>query len=321
MIVDSHLDIAWNALAEGRGFNGPPAQGYLISRDSLVAAGVGLVFATVFTAPRGASKLLPKNPFLYDTPREANLIGRLQVGYYASVGLRLLRTRSQLRAYQRAWRPGKLAAILLMENADPIESPAQVGEWAQLGVRIIGPAWARTRYCGGTDAPGGLTDLGRELLRTMARHEVILDISHMADRSVRESLEAWQGPVVATHGGARALNPGQRQFEDRAIAEIGRRHGIVGVSFYRGHLRSDGHAGVADLVRHIRHMADIAGDPAFVALGSDLDGGFGRDEAALSSTAGLGSLRNALQRHFSAHDVEGIMGGNWLRFLSASLPT
>ncbi len=321
MIVDGHLDIAWNALAEGRGFDGPLPPGFLISRDSLASAGVGLIFATVFTAPNVRSKMLPASPIAYATPREANLIGRLQVGYYTSAGLRLLTTQGELRSYQRTWRPGRLAAVLLMENADPIESPDQVGEWANLGVRIVGAAWGRTRYCGGTDAPGGLTDLGRRLLRAMARHHLILDLSHMADRSVRESLESWQGPVVATHAGARALNPGQRQLQDSVIAEVGRRQGVVGVSFYGGHLRSQGRAGIPDIVRHLRHFADVAGDPAFVALGSDLDGGFDRDQAAVRSTAQLAGLAKALRRHFSAGDVESIMGGNWLRFLSASLPS
>ncbi len=319
MIVDGHLDIAWNALIEGRGFDTSAPRGYIISRQSLASAGVGLVFATVFTEP-GASKIIPTTRFAYDTPREANLVGRLQVGYYQSVGLRVLRTRRELRSYQRAWQPGTLAAVLLMENADPIESPAQVREWAQLGVRIIGPAWGRTRYCGGTRAPGGLTELGRELLVAMAKERLILDLSHMADRSVSDSLESWHGPVVVTHAGARALNPGQRQVKDAVVAEVGRREGIVGVSFYRGHLRGDGTARIVDIVRHVRHFATVAGDPAFVALGSDLDGGFDRKGAAINSTSQLAGLAKALGRHFSQNDVDGIMGGNWLRFLSASLP-
>ena len=52
MIVDAHLDIGWNAIAEGRGYLLPPANGFLVSRSSLVGAGVGLIFATLYTAPR-----------------------------------------------------------------------------------------------------------------------------------------------------------------------------------------------------------------------------------------------------------------------------
>jgi membrane dipeptidase len=319
MIVDSHLDIAWNALAEGRDFL-EPTRGYLVSRRALADAGVGLVFATVFTAPR-RSRLMGKTPYGYDTAREAYLLGRAQLSYYRSVGLQLIRTRDELRAYVRDWRPGQLAAVLLMENADPIETPRQVGEWADHGVRLVGPAWTRTRYCGGTHAPGGLTDEGRDLLTSMRRRGVVLDLSHMADRTLRDSMETWRGALVASHVGARSLNPRQRQLPDDVIAEVGRRKGVLGVSMYAGHLRHDGRrAGVADVVAHAKHFAEVAGDPAFVGIGSDLDGGFGVQQAAIRSLDGLKELRTALRRVFGAADVEGIMGGNWLRFLDSALP-
>jgi membrane dipeptidase len=279
------------------------------------------VFATIFTAPLSAGKLADPLPALiYRTAREAHLVGQAQVGYYRSVGLSLVTSREDLQAHGRNWRPGKLAAVMLMENADPIETPSQVGLWASLGVRIIGPAWMRTRYCGGTHAPGGLTTDGKQLLLEMARHSLILDLSHMADRAVRDSLELWRGPLVVTHAGARAINPGQRQISDRVIEEVGRRDGVLGISFYAGHLRAEGRAGPADIARHARHMARTSGDPRHVAIGSDLDGGFGRDKAAVSSLADLGRVRTALSRYFSVADTDGIMGRNWLRFLRGALP-
>jgi hypothetical protein len=56
VIVDAHLDIAWNAVSSGRGFLAPPAPGYLVSRSSLVTNGVGLIFATLYTAPARAGR-------------------------------------------------------------------------------------------------------------------------------------------------------------------------------------------------------------------------------------------------------------------------
>lgn len=320
MIVDSHLDIAWNALAEGRDFL-EPTRGYLVSRRALTDAGVGLIFATVFTAPR-RSRLMGRTPYGYETAREAHLLGRAQLSYYRSVGLQLIRTREELQTYVRGWRPRQLAAVLLMENADPIETPRQVGEWADNGVRLVGPAWTRTRYCGGTHAPGGLTDAGRDLLTSMRRRGVVLDLSHMADQTLRDSLETWRGATVASHVGARSLNPRQRSLPDDVVAEVGRRHGVLGVSMYAGHLRHDDRrATIADLVKHTKHFANVSGDPAFVGIGSDLDGGFGAEKAAIRSLDGLRELRTALRRSFSAADVDGIMGGNWLRFLDNALPS
>lgn len=320
MIVDAHLDIAWNALAEGRGFDGAPARNYLVSRRTLAEAGVGLVFPTIFSQPPTRLPGQDAPSVVYRTPGEAELMGQAQLGYYRSIGLHLLRTATELRAYVRTWQPGDLAGVLLMENADAIGRPADVSRWVASGLRIVGPAWMRTRYCGGSNAPGGLTADGRILLEEMAAHQVILDLSHMADRSMRDAFAAWSGPMVTTHAGARALNPGQRQLPDWAIREVGRRGGVVGISFYAGHLSGAGKASARDIAQHALYFARIAGDPQHVGLGSDLDGGFGADHAAIRSMSGMGSIRRALGRHFNPGQVDGIMGQNWIDFLGRSLP-
>ena len=319
VIVDAHLDIAWNAISDGRGFLSPPAPGYMVSRSTLVAAEVGLVFATLYCAPAHANRAM-RTRFVYENAHEANLMATAQVNYYRSCELEFIRDRKRLEDYARTWRKGRLAAILLMEGADPIETPAQLGGWVDRGVRIIGPAWSRTRYTGGTGAPGGLTDLGRQLLKAMWRKRVILDLSHMAEQAVADAFELWRGPIIASHANSRALVPGDRQLTDETVAEIARRGGVVGVSFYSRHLRTSGAAKLEDVVRHVVHHAKAAGGPEHVAIGTDLDGGFDARHAAIDSLARLKELPARLRLHFSRAQVEGIMGGNWLGFLSRSLP-
>ena len=319
MIVDAHLDIAWNAISAGRPFLGEPAPGYVISRSSLQRGGVGLVFATLYTAPARARRSM-RTRFVYENAHEANIMATASVNYYRSCDLPLIGTRTELDAYVRGWRRGRLAAVLLMEGADPIESPAHLGAWVERGVRIIGPAWGRTRYSGGTHAPGGLTVLGLQLLQAMRRRHVILDISHLADRAVADAFELWRGPIMASHSNARELVPADRQITDATAAEIGRRGGVIGISFYEHHLRPSGHATLNDVVRHALHLARAAGGPEHVGLGTDLDGGFNAKGAAVRDTRELPDLRPKLRRLFSAQQVEGVMGENWLRFLAASLP-
>ena len=320
MIVDGHHDIAWNALAEGRGFEGPPAPGFVVSRSALQQAGVGLVFPTIFSLPPAGADSAADLAHAYRTPHEAYLLARAQLNYYRAVGLRLLTTGEQVREYARTWKPGVLAGVLLMESADPIDSPAQVKLWKGLGVRVVGPAWMRTRYCGGTRHPGGLTDAGRGLLRAMMRHGLILDLSHMADRAMRDSFELWRGPLVSTHSGARAIKPGQRQLPHWALREIGRRDGVAGISFYRGHICPGPRVTLDDVVDHARYFARLTGDVRHVALGSDLDGGFGAADAAVKDLSAMRDLRSRLSMAFNRADADAIMGANWLRFLEASLP-
>jgi membrane dipeptidase len=319
VIVDAHLDIGWNAIAGGHGFLGEPPKGYVISRPALERAGVGLVFATLYTAPARARRML-RTRFVYSTAHEAEIMAIAQVNYYRAAPLELIRDRAGLAAYSRRWRPGSLAAVMLMEGADPIETPAQLGAWVDRGVRIIGPAWGRTRYSGGTRAPGGLTALGVQLLKAMRRKKVILDLSHMADQAVADAFELWRGPIMASHSNARELVSGDRQITDATAAEVGRRGGVIGISFYASHLRPSGLATLDDVVRHAVHLARAAGGPEHVGIGTDLDGGFDAKHAAMKDTRSFSALEKKLRKHLSASQVEGVMGGNWLRFLASSLP-
>jgi membrane dipeptidase len=319
VIVDAHLDIAWNAVSAGRGFLAPPAPNYLISRPSLVGAGVGLVFATLYAAPARAGRSM-RTRFVYENPHEANVMAMAEVNYYRSCGLQLIGDRAELKAYVRGWKRGQLAAVLLMEGADPIEDPSQLGAWTGMGVRIIGPAWGGTRYSGGTGAPGGLTKLGEQLLKAMRRKRVVLDLSHMAEESVQDAFALWRGPIMASHSNARALVPGDRQITDDTAKEVASRDGMLGISFYARHLRRSGPATLDDVIRHTIHLAKAAGGPEHVGLGTDLDGGFDAREAPMKSLAGFRELQTRLRRHFSQAQVEGVMGGNWIKFLGRSLP-
>ena len=319
MIVDAHLDIGWNALSAGRGFLAPPARGYLVSRSSLVAAGVGLVFATLYTAPARAGRAM-RTRVVYENAHEANIMATAQVNYYKSCGLQLIGDKAELNSYVSGWRKGRLAAVLLLEGADPVEDPSQLGAWTDRGVRIIGPAWGATRYSGGTGAPGGLTELGTQLLKAMRRKRVILDLSHMADQAVADAFAVWRGPIMASHSNARALVPGDRQITDATAKEVVRRNGMLGVSFYAKHLRTSGRATLDDVVRHVVYLAQAAGGPERVGLGTDLDGGFDARQAPMNDLGEFQELRKRLVARFNKTQVDGVMGENWIEFLGRSLP-
>jgi membrane dipeptidase len=319
MIVDAHLDISWNAISAGRGFLAPPAPGYLVSRSALITGGVGLIFATLYTAPARAGRAM-RTRFVYENAHEAHIMAVAEVNYYRSCGLQLIGDRTELEAYRKGWKKGQIAAVLLMEGADPIEDPSQLGAWTGMGVRIIGPAWGGTRYSGGTGAPGGLTELGVQLLKAMRRKRVILDLSHMAQEAVDDAFKLWRGPIMASHSNSRELVPGDRQIANATAREIARRDGVIGISFYQRHLRTSGRATLDDVENHLLHLARAAGGPERVGLGTDLDGGFDNREAPIKDLGGLKELATRLRKHLSREQVDGVMGDNWLDFLERSLP-
>jgi membrane dipeptidase len=130
----------------------------------------------------------------------------------------------------------------------------------------------------------------------------------------------WRGPIMASHSNSREIVPGDRQVTSETVAEIARRGGIVGISFYGKHLRTSGRPTLKDVVKHAVHHARAAGGPEHVGLGTDLDGGFDVRQSPVAEMTRLKELPAMLRRHFSRAQVDGIMGGNWLEFLGRALP-
>jgi membrane dipeptidase len=163
----------------------------------------------------------------------------------------------------------------------------------------------------------------------MQRLGMILDLSHMAEESFWQALDAFSGTVIASHSNCRALVPTDRQLSDDMIRALAARDGVIGAVFANRFLdatwtaASERGVALAEVVRHIDHLCQLTGTARHCAIGSDLDGGFGVESTPdeLDSVADLTKLANALTRAgYGEDDISGIMGGNWLRVLRRTLP-
>lgn len=347
LYVDGHLDLAFNVAAHGRDLTQTvpvlrraeqrTRQEVLVTLPELQRGHVGLVFGTLFTLPRHVVRPPDAPPLTdwqrrltYTTPDEARRRALDQLKIYdqwTHAGwIRILRTRTDLAHHVRAWADGDrtIGVILSMEGADPIRTPDELPGWIERGVRLIGPAWQRTRYCGGTHAPGPLTDLGRELILAMKHHRVPLDVSHLAEESFWDALDLDPDLVFASHSNARAITPTDRHLSDAMIEAIGQRDGIVGIvlgnDFIKPGIGRDApkEAVTLDDVRaQAEHVADLIGWER-VAIGSDFDGGFGLQETPAGITGGKDFKKLGAVAPPDARD--GLLGGNWLRFLHRALP-
>ena len=192
----------------------------------------------------------------------------------------------------------------------------------------MGLAWRRTRSAGGTGEPGPLTDEGRALIKAFDAAGIIHDISHLADESFWQLMDLASGPVMASHSNARALVPSDRQISDEMIRAIVARDGVIGLNLYDEFLMPPAelhkrHCRMEDFLAHVQHMCDVIGNARHIALGTDLDGGVGREQIPqeLTTIADLHRIGEALSaRGFGDDDVRGFMGGNWLRFFGRALP-
>jgi membrane dipeptidase len=260
-----------------------------------------------------------------------------QLAYYRvleSKGvLRWIKDWPALEAHVGAWTNAEVTAlplgfILSMEGADAILSPEQIQEWYQVGLRIIGPAhYGVSPYAHGTGTEGGLFPQGKLLLEEMQRTGMILDVTHLSDQSFDEALDIYGGPVLASHHNCRALVPDQRQLTDEQIRRLIARGAVIGTaldawmlvpSWVRGQTCPE-QVGVKveHMIDHIDHICQIAGNARHVAIGTDLDGGFGREQSPLDldTIADLQCLPELLrQRAYPDDAITGILYGNWVRF-------
>ncbi len=352
IIVDAHEDIAFNWLAAGRDWRNSAlatrrAEALLADKHraglastglpETLAGGVGLVFATLFTAPRSRHSS-PWDSLCYSDSGEAYALASSQLDYYERLAdehaqISLVQNLAQLDAVLATWNEGapeqerQVGLVLLMENADPIVEPEQFEEWYERGVRIVGPAWTASRYCGGTGQPGPLTDEGRALLEIMAEHGALLDLSHMAEEACREALDRYEGPIFASHSNPRRFCDTDRHLEDDVIQQLAERDGAMGVVLFNRFL-SNSWSGPPRLpldmvLQVIDHVCQLTGSAAHVGIGSDLDGGFGAESAPLGieTVADLSAIGAGLvARGYSQDDIAAIQGGNMLRQLRAALP-
>ncbi len=355
IIVDAHLDIAWNYLGNGRDFResvavkrareaGSPTAAQdgttTVSLPDALAGGVGLVFATLYTCPAFAAMFA--NDIIYTTPQEAHDQALAQLGYYETLfnhpQIAPVRTLAELDAVRATWHkpPAErtLGMVILMEGADPILDPSDFAAWWARGVRVIGLAWSETRYSGGTiyngRGAGGLTDLGRALLKEMAARNAVLDLSHMAEEAYHEAIASYEGAVIASHSNPRRFRNSDRHLSDEMIKKLAARDGVIGLVPFNAFLHDDreraanrANTPLSRYIDAIDTVCQLTGSARHAGIGTDFDGGFGREKIPyeMDSIASLSLVAEALdQRGYSAHDVAAICGGNFLRVLTQALP-
>lgn len=331
---DAHVDLAY--LAEcGRDMTQPPRPDMdphppaAVTLASLVEGGFAACLGTVFTEAfePGQDPKYPTTAYPAGDAEAAHRAGVRQLGHYHSWrdrGLIDLLSRDSLR------KPAAPIVLgILVEGADPIRSPEELAWWKGQGVVAVGLAWWKaSRYAGGNGTDLGLSDLGRALVPAMDELGIVHDLSHLSQRATDDLLALTDAPVIASHSNCRALVAGenQRHLADATIREIARRGGVIGLNLCSPFLVSSGADGeratIADCVRHVEHVCEVAGNRVCVGLGSDMDGGF----SALKLPEGIERpadcdriARALLAAGWSEAEAAGFRYGNWLRFWASRL--
>jgi membrane dipeptidase len=281
----------------------------------------------------------------YKDAEQAHTLYRRQLDSYTRLvdehpdKFRLISNQAELNVHLQEWKnlgldhQPPVGLVPLMEGAEGVRHEDELPEWWERGVRMIGPAWAGTRFCGGTKEPGPLTKEGYRLLEAMADLGFILDISHMDPPAAYQALDAFSGRVIATHANPLGMLPGDelnRFLPDRLIEMLLERDGVIGIVSYNRFLSSNWAKGmrrelvsIHKIADHIDYVCQLAGDARHVGFGSDFDGGFGLSSVPpeIDTIADLHKLAPLLtERGYSRADLSAIFSENWLAVLQSGLP-
>jgi len=356
LIFDAHLDLAMNALEWNRDLTRPigeirqrekaltdkPDRGRgTVCLPEMRRGGIGLCVATQI-----ARYVKPGNPLPgWHSPEQAWAQTQGQLAWYRAMEhkgemvqindlaslekhlARIPQSPKPLDAGTSGQQP--LGYILNLEGADSILTMGHLERSYAQGLRALGPAhYGPGTYAQGTDASGGLGPRGRELLTNMERLGIILDVTHLCDESFWEALDHFHGRLWASHSNCRALVPHHRQFTDEQIKALLERGAVIGAALDAwmmtpGWIKRQTTPEAVGLkldriVEHIDHVCQLAGNSRHSGIGSDLDGGFGREQSPgdLDTIADLARLPKMLAtRGYTQEDVENITHRNFINFL------
>ena len=352
-ILDVHLDLAMNAMEWNRdlrqslkelnqrefGYNDLPGRGNAtVTFGELRKGNIGVCVATLIARYVKKSNSLPG----WKSPQQAWAHIQGQWAWYKAMEkegcLKSITTSQELKNHLSLWKLTRpeipIGYVLSLEGADSIYSLDKLHELYVQGLRAVGPAhYGPGTYAFGTNSSGGIGENGKTLLKEMQSLNLILDVTHLCDQSFWEALDIFNGPIWASHSNCRAIVPNERQFSDEQIRELLNRKAVIGMAFdawmmipnwVRGKTnpKSIG-LSIEAIVSHIDHICQFAGNTLHVMIGSDLDGGYGREQCPydLETIADLQILEDLLHtKGYSESDIENIFSKNAIRFLLSHLP-
>lgn len=167
---------------------------------------------------------------------------------------------------------GKVAVILGFQNANLFEGRIRLVEmYAELGVRVVQLTYNNQNELGGScyeDVDSGLARFGKEVVREMNRAGILVDCSHVGDRTTLDAIEVSEKPIAVTHANARSLFDHKRNKSDDVIKALGQSGGVIGCAAYRNITGDDYCKSIEAWCTMVARTVDIGGIDT-VAIGTD----------------------------------------------------
>lgn len=290
---------------------------YPIMRKGGMAAGI----ATAFSPVKRLQMLS-----LADSLRSLGTI--LQDFEQSHARIRLVETS---RDFDIATQNGQIALMIGFQGLPPVDQEVYyVGLLKRLGVRVLQATYNEKCEVGDGCAErgnGGLSHFGVMVVQEVNRQRMVMDLSHVGERTFYDVVEVSKAPVIASHSNARSLRDHFRCITDDQMRAIAQKGGVVGINAFAPQLAERG-ASVKHVLDHIEYVAKLIGADR-VGIGLDLMYYTAAPDAypdpyvpgddqvpGLTDPAGIPSIAEGLsKRGFSDKDILGILGQNFLRVI------
>ncbi len=212
--------------------------------------------------------------------------------------------------------PSPVGAMLTIEGLQNLEGKASnLDRLYAAGFRMAGLTHFFDNEVAGSMhglRKGGLTPLGRVLIKDMEAKGIAIDIAHASHATVAEVLAMATKPVVSSHGGVQATCKVNRNLTDDEIKGVAKTGGVIGIGYWEGAVCSTDPRAAAKAMKHVRDLVGIQ----YVALGSDYDGA----TTVRFDTSQLTQVTQALMNEgFTPQEIRAVMGQNALRVIRAGL--
>jgi len=233
IVIDTHADTPQRFLDENYDIGSTDANDYgQISLDKARAGNLGAEFFSIWVEPQ-----INQGHFAHHT---LDLID--SVYEQAARHPDRMMMAFSVADIERAHREHKLAALLGIEGGHSVENDIRLlRDYYRLGVRYMTLSWSNTNEfadsSGDIEDPkvehhNGLTEAGKEIVLEMNRLGMLVDISHVADKTFYDAIAVSKSPVIASHSSARALTNAPRNMTDDMLRAVAKNGGVVQVNFY-----------------------------------------------------------------------------------------
>lgn len=233
--------------------------------------------------------------------------------------IKLIKNQTDLLEVMSGTRKG---AILTLEGADAIQdNPLYTQTLFYLGIRLIGVTWNYGNWAAdGVLEPrqGGFSKKGIKFIKECNDLGIMIDVSHLSEKSFWDVAAMSEKPFVATHSNAKAVCGHPRNLDDDQIKTIIQKQGRIGITFVPWFVKDKGTASISDLTKHIDHICSLGGEQHLV-IGSDFDG-ISQWIPDLEHTGQYDNLAQVLSKYYKDEWIKDFFYRNWYRFLQRNLP-